>query len=285
MPKLTRRGFLKASVGAVATYAIGGTGLYYYGNKIEMHRPVVDHVEISIDNLADDLVGFHIVAMSDLHIDPLWQFDLFEKAFALANGTDADLMLLLGDYVTHDVAALDTLKDQFTQLHAKHGVYACLGNHEVWTDATIAQAALTSFGITVLVNEGTTIEVGEASLYLAGLEPLWITSGSPDLGAALEDARPDDTVVVMMHEPDYADVTAQDGRVDLQLSGHSHGGQVLIPILGSIYSAPYSRKYPVGLYRVGDMWHYTTRGIGVSDSVPFRINCPPEVTEIELVRA
>jgi predicted MPP superfamily phosphohydrolase len=285
MRKMTRRNFLKALPLGLATYIFTGSGLYIYGREIEMHRPVVDHVEIPVENLADDLVGFRIIAMGDLHIDPFWDFELIEKAFALANQAEPDLMLLLGDYISWDMAAMDTLKDQFAQLRAKYGVYACLGNHEVWIDALIAQETIESTGITVLVNTGTTIQVGDATLYLAGLNALWNQHGSPDLAAALADAHPDDVVVVMMHEPDYADVTAQDGRVDLQLSGHSHGGQVVVPFLGTIYTAQYSRKYPIGLYRVGNMWQYTTRGIGVSDDVPFRINCPPEVAEIELVRA
>ncbi len=285
MRKMTRRSFLKGLPLGIGTCILACSGLYGYGAKIEMYHPVVDHVKIPIENLPDDLIGFRIVAMSDLHIDPLWQFELFEKAFALANQAAPDLMLLLGDYVTYDITAMDKLKDQFGQLHAKYGVFACMGNHEVWTDALIAQETLRSVGITTLVNAGTTIHVGSATLYLAGLEAWWNEYGSPDLDTALANAHPDDVVVVMMHEPDYADVTAQDGRVDLQLSGHSHGGQVIIPFYGVIYRAPYSRKYPLGLYRVGDMWQYTTRGIGVNSDVPFRINCPPEVTEIELVRA
>ena len=181
MSKITRRSFLKALVNTF----IAGSGLYLYGNKIEMHRPFVMRTKIPIENLADDLVGFRIVAMGDLHIDPMWEVALIERAFALANQTKADLMLLLGDYITHDVNAIYTLEDQFSQLEAKYGVYACLGNHEVWEDAAIAQAALESFGIEVLVNAGTTIEVGQASLYLAGLEPWWNTYDSPNLDVAL----------------------------------------------------------------------------------------------------
>lgn len=285
MRRMTRRSFLKALPLGVGTCILACSGLYGYGAKIEMYHPVVDHVEIPIENLPDHLVGFRIVAMSDLHIDPLWQFELFEKAFTLANRVEPDLMLLLGDYVTHDATAIQKLKGQFAQLRAKYGVYACLGNHEVWTDARLAQETLEDAGITVLINAGTTIPVGNATLYLAGLNSWWNEYGSPDLDAALAKTQPDDVVVAMMHEPDYADVTAPDGRINLQLSGHSHGGQVIVPLYGAIYRAPYSRKYPLGLYRVGNMWQYTTRGIGVNNEVPFRINCPPEVTEIELVRA
>ncbi len=285
MRKMTRRSFLKALPFGLATYIFSCSGLYVYGSKIEIHRPVIERVEIPIENLADDLVGFRIVAMGDLHIDPFWDFELIEKAFALANQAEPDLMLLLGDYITLDITAMGKLKDHFARLRAKYGVFACMGNHEAWTDARIAQETLESAGITALVNAGTTIHVGNVTLYLAGLDSWWNAYGYPDLDAALANAHPEDVVVAMIHEPDYADITAQDGRVDLQLSGHSHGGQVLVPIYGVIYSAPYSKKYPIGLYRVGNMWQYTTRGIGVSNDVPLRINCPPEVTEITLVRA
>jgi len=285
MRKMTRRSFLKALPLGLATYIFACSGLYVYGRKIERYRPVIEHVEIPIKDLPDDLVGFRIVAMGDLHIDPFWDFDLIEKVCTLANQANPDLTLLLGDYVSWDINALDTLKDQLAGLRAKFGVYACLGNHEVWLDAILAREKLEGMGITVLVNAGTAIQVGDATLYAAGLDSWWNAYGSPDLDAALRDVHPNDVVVVMMHEPDYADISAQDGRVDLQLSGHSHGGQVVLPVWGTIYSALYSRKYPIGLYHVGDIWQYTTRGIGVTDNVRFRVNCPPEVTEIELVYA
>ena len=87
-----------------------------------------------------------------------------------------------------------------------------------------------------------------------------------------------------MHEPDFADEYARDGRVSLQLSGHSHGGQVRLPGLGALRLPPYARKYDSGLYRIGQMWLYTNRGIGVIRP-PVRINCPPEITEITLLPA
>jgi predicted MPP superfamily phosphohydrolase len=86
-----------------------------------------------------------------------------------------------------------------------------------------------------------------------------------------------------MHEPDFADDFCRDGSIALQLSGHSHGGQVRLPLWGSPFLPPHGRKYDKGLYRVQDMWLYTNVGIGVT--APIRINCPPEVTELTLVRA
>ena len=279
MLKFTRRSLLLALGKGLLTYG----GLFLYGNQIEMHRPFVMRTKIPIENLHDDLVGFRIVVMGDLHIDPMWNIALIDRAFTLANQTEADAIAFVGDYVTYEASAIDALKDQFSQLHAKHGVFACLGNHEFWTDAQVTRTALKDVGITVLENSQETIKAGKAALTLAGLQSVW--GANPNLSKALSDAEPGAPVVLLMHEPDYADITAQDGRVNLQLSGHSHGGQLHIPFFGHVYSAANSRKYPVGLYRVGDMWQYTTRGIGVSPSVPFRINCPPEVTEIELVRA
>ena len=81
MQKITRRGFLKALPLGLATYIFSCSGLYVYGRKVEMHRPVIDHVEIPIENLADDLIGFRIIAMGDLHIDPSWDFELIEKEY------------------------------------------------------------------------------------------------------------------------------------------------------------------------------------------------------------
>jgi predicted MPP superfamily phosphohydrolase len=134
----------------------------------------------------------------------------------------------------------------------------------------------------VLKNEGRLLSVGNASLYLAGLDDIW--SGYPDLRHSLAGASPDVTTILLAHEPDFADTASWDGRINLQLSGHSHGGQVRLPGLGAPILPFMGRKYDQGLYQVNGMWLYTTRGVGVG-RIPFRINCPPEVTEITLVRA
>ena len=107
-------------------------------------------------------------------------------------------------------------------------------------------------------------------------------SGRPDLKLALDHAPVGAPIVLLLHEPDLADETCQDARISLQLSGHTHGGQVRVPGKSPIFYPYLGKKYPNGLYKVKDLWLYTNRGLGVI-SVPLRINCPPEITQLTLV--
>jgi len=158
-----------------------------------------------------------------------------------------------------------------------------MGNHDLWTDVDVIKDAFDESGVPYLINQGVTISEGNGDLHLAGLDDGW--SGEPDLQAAMEGAPEDAPVVLLMHEPDLADDYSLDPRMSLQLSGHAHGGQIRIPSLGGALVLPYlGRKYDYQLYKVNDMWLYSNPGIGVTNE-PLRINCPPEITEITLVRA
>jgi hypothetical protein len=141
----------------------------------------------------------------------------------------------------------------------------------------------------LLRNNGRTIVVGQATIYLAGLDDGW--SGRPDLNAALEQGSPGALTILLAHEPDLAEEVALDGRVSLQLSGHSHGGQVRLPGIGAPVLPYLGIKYDQGLYRIPSqsraddgLWLYTNRGLGVI-APPIRVNCPPEITEITLISA
>jgi predicted MPP superfamily phosphohydrolase len=133
-----------------------------------------------------------------------------------------------------------------------------------------------------LINQGLEISQGNGSFYLAGMDDGW--SGQPDLSLAVENAPSDLPIVLLLHEPDLVDETSRDPRIALQLSGHTHGGQVLIAGRPPIFTPDFGKKYSQGLFRVHDTWLYTNRGLGVI-SVPLRYNCPPEVTLLTLTRA
>ncbi len=279
---MNRRQFLKACGQVAVTYAVTGVGLDQYGKNMEAERLSVEHIHIPLKNLKPVLEGFKIVHMSDTHLYPFTQLEFIREAIALANSLQPDVVALTGDYITDEVDSIFELAPALALLNAKHGVFASLGNHEVWADPIVIRASLESAGLSVLVNEGVVLNVGGETIYLAGVDALW--DGKPDLNAALEKSPLGVPVVLLAHEPDFADESTLDGRVSLQLSGHSHGGQICLPGLGPVASAPYAQKYPKGLYDVNGMWVYTTRGIGTGP-IPHRINCPPEVTEITLVRA
>jgi predicted MPP superfamily phosphohydrolase len=225
--------------------------------------------------------GFKIVFLSDFHLYPHTQLEHVIEAVQVANSCKPDLVALGGDYVLSTAEAIFDLAPALAKLNARVGVFSILGNHDHWQgDKTVVQG-LTQSGIPVLRNTGMTIDIGRGQFYLAGTDDGWVRRN--DLKAALE-KRPEGLfTLLLMHEPDFADEASSDGRVSIQISGHSHGGQVRLPFYGSPFLPPYGRKYDMGLYKVGDMQLYTNVGIGVT--APIRLNCPPEVTEITLTRA
>jgi predicted MPP superfamily phosphohydrolase len=280
MKKLNRRSFLKVS-GATLFAGLSFMSTYLYlGN--ELYSPVVEKVEIPIRKLPAGLEGFRIVQISDIHYFPITTIELVDQAVQMANSLAPDLILLTGDYVWHEVEVIFDLMPSLARLNARYGVYSCRGNHELWTDADLISRAFDQVRMPLLVNQGFPITVGKDSLYLASLDDGW--SGQPDLKAAMANWSEDTPTVLLMHEPDFADEYALDSRIHLQLSGHSHGGQIRFPFMGAVLLPYLSRKYPMGLYNINGMWLYTNRGLG-STNIPLRVNCAPEVTELTLVAA
>jgi hypothetical protein len=232
--------------------------------------------------LAPSLDGFRIVQLTDFHLYPFTKKPLIEESVAIANALNPDLTVLTGDYVWHELEAIYDLAPILAGLNAKHGLYAVMGNHDLWTNVDVIKDAFAESGVPYLINQGITITEGKGSLHLAGLDDGW--AGEPDLQAAMEGAPEDAPVVLLLHEPDLADDYSLNPRMSLQLAGHSHGGQVRFPRLGGALILPYlGRKYDFQLFKVNDMWLYTNPGIGVTNE-PLRINCPPEITEFTLVR-
>jgi len=156
------------------------------------------------------------------------------------------------------------------------GALASLGNHDHWTDADTVAGALSDAGLTVLRNAAREVADG---LWIAAVDDVW--EQRADLDQALADVPASATVVLLAHEPDYADTVAAGGRVSLQLSGHSHGGQIRVPFVGPLVLPRLAHKYPAGLYRVSRMWLYVNRGVGLVRPA-VRFNCRPEVTLLKL---
>ncbi|MCI0396733.1 MAG: metallophosphoesterase [Chloroflexi bacterium] len=279
---INRRTFLKLLAGAMAGGGLAAVGGYGYVTKIEPEWLVVERVEVPLQGLVEALAGFRIVQLSDFHLYPYTQLDLIQEAVAMANELAPDLIVLTGDYVLETAEAIFELAPALAALNARHGVFAVLGNHDHWTDAAVVRAGLGSVGLPLLDNRGVTLHVGGSQLYLAGVDDCW--SGQPDLTVALDGLPAGAPTILLAHEPDFADPFSEYGRVSLQLSGHSHGGQVRLPGIGALVLPPHGQKYDVGLNRAGDMWVYTNRGIGLL-SPAVRFNCPPEITELTLVAA
>lgn len=277
--KLNRRDFLTIAAIGLGSLA---TSVLFLHRKNEINDPVIDRIQVPIKGLHPSLDGFRIALMADFHLYPITQLDLIENSVAMANSLKPDLTVLVGDFVWRTAEAVFDLAPALAKLDARHGVFLTLGNHDYWLDVDLILTGFREVGLPVLINQGFTLAEGKGSLYIAGLDDGW--SGKPDLVATMQSHKEGVPVILLLHEPDLADPYSLDGRMSLQLAGHTHGGQIRILGMGSFITPHLGHKYDRGLFKVNDMWLYTNRGIGVI-SIPARYNCPPEVTEITLVQS
>lgn len=271
--QISRRAFVRAGLGAT----LAGLG---YASIYEPGKLTLERVTARLPYLPTALEGFRIALLSDFHLHPFTRIGLIERAVEMANALEPDLTVLLGDYVDATADAIDELGPALGRLNARHGVFGVIGNHDIWKGSDRVQAGLRAAGLNVLVNAGLLLPAGPRGLFLAGLDSVMM--GQANLGRALARHPAGAPTVLLVHEPDFADLVTHDARVWLQLSGHSHGGQVRLPRRGALRLPHWATRYDMGLYQVKDLVLYTNRGIGMAD-VPMRVNCPPEVTELTLV--
>lgn len=227
--------------------------------------------------------GFTIVHLTDLHYPVGLSDAYYRRVVRAANAQHPDLIVMTGDYMPRGPRALPQFMAIVRQLHARYGVVAILGNH----DSLFRKELRTSFrkaGITLLINQAVPITRNGQRIWIAGLDDLWY--GTPEMSTTLRPVPPGETTILLAHEPDFADALSH-FPVALQLSGHSHGGQICLPLFGPIYTPRDSRKYPAGLYRVNDMYLYTSRGIGGASlrGVQMRFCCRPEMPVLTLAGA
>lgn len=281
-PTVSRRAFLKLatrlSLGMGATTVVG-VGYTRYG---EPNWLAVEQVDVPIRRLPAALHGLTIAHLSDLHLGEYVSEQYVAYAVELTQQQRPDLIALTGDFVTYGRNFIEPIAKLLAPLHAPLGVYAVLGNHDYWTGAQHQlMAALASSGVQTLRNASQHVPVGTAGLWLVGVDCVWVERA--DLPAAFAGVPGDAVRIVLVHEPDIADEVARYGA-DLQLSGHSHGGQVRLPLIGPVVLPRHGQRYPIGLQRVSDSpTHvYTSRGVGLVRPA-VRFNCRPELALLRLV--
>jgi predicted MPP superfamily phosphohydrolase len=254
---------------------------------LEPNRPRIVRREMPLPRWPDRLDGFKIAVLADFHYDRYFSVHPIHAAIAIVNDLHPDLIVLVGDFVSVPLldsddkgaaSAAEPCASLLRQMHAAHGSWAVMGNHDFYTDPEHVTVALQAEGIRVLANESEAIETNGARFWLAGVNS--VTSRTADLHQTLHRVPADEATVLLAHEPDFADEVAR-FPVDLQLSGHSHGGQVRIPFVGPLYLPPWAKKYVRGMYRVGALSLYTNSGLGTV-GLPVRWNCPPEITLLTL---
>jgi predicted MPP superfamily phosphohydrolase len=269
--RLTRRAALKG----VLTAAVGAvTGTATYGVAFERHRIGVTQATLPVSGLPAALDGLRIALLTDIHHSPLVSAEDVQRAVQLALAQRPDLIVLGGDYVTlADRAFVGPVAELLAPLHAPHGVFAILGNHD---DDKEMPAALARKGFTVLKDQRTRLSLRGEALDVAGIR-FW-TRRPAEIARVLRNAH--DTVLLLAHDPRRLREAA-DLNVGAVLSGHTHGGQVVLPGVGAVAKA----RFPIleGLGRRENTAIFVSRGIGTV-YVPVRINCPPEVALVTLSR-
>jgi len=224
--------------------------------------------------------GYRLVQISDLHTDTGLTRAHLAEVVKLVNQQQPDLVAITGDFVSYHARpyAADMIH-ALSQLTPRDATVAVLGNHDYWSDAQVIRHVIRTSGIIELKNAHYTLRRSQATLHIAGVDDFW--EGYACLEQVVQQLPTTGAAILLAHEPDFADVSAAVGRFDLQLSGHSHGGQIIVPYLGPVFRPPHGVKYPVGHYRVGEMSLYTNRGLGTA-FLRVRLNCRAEITVFTL---
>ena len=235
---------------------------------------------VSIPRLHSAFDGYRIVHISDIHMGHWMTAARLAGLAQLVNAQSPDLVAITGDFVSYvlDEVAGDLVAG-LSLLRPRDLAVATLGNHDHWLGAAGVRRLLQQSGIRDLSNDICTVHRRGARLHVAGVDDVLV--GQDRLDMVLDKLPPPDAAVLLCHEPDFADVSAASGRFHLQLSGHSHGTQMVLPRVGTFIRGHYFRKYPIGRYDVNGMTLYTNRGVG-TNTIRLRINCPPEITVITL---
>lgn len=258
---------------------LSAVGLYKQGVRNAL-SPVVREIGLTFNDLPASLDGFRLLHISDFHIDGV--DGLAEALAGLLRNIEPDVCVFTGDYRFENRGSCEEVYPRMQEvveaISAKHGIYAILGNH----DAAELAFGLERMGVRMLVNEAAEIIQGSESLWIAGVDDPF-DYRCHDIPGALSTVPGGGFKILLAHAPElYAEAEAL--GVNLYLTGHTHGGQIRLPVLGAVkHNANCPREYRHGLWKHGSMTGYTTAGVGCS-SLPIRYNCPPEAVLFELKR-
>ncbi len=279
---ISRRSFLnmgwKMSLGLLGLGMIAGV----YPVMGERFWYQVKKVHLTLKNLPQAFEGWKIVQFSDVHLGFHYGVKEFRKVVEIMNSLNPDILFFTGDLVQTGYQYPDLAIHLLKELKApRGGKWAVFGNHDYLTGEKVKKAWQDS-QFHVLENNNKAIEYKQQYLYIAGLTD--VLYGRADIETALLGLSEKDCVLLLVHEPDFAERSSR-YPVSAQFSGHSHGGQVRIPFFGPIITAPQAERFMDGLYYVGQrqMPLYVNRGIGTTQ-IPIRLFCRPEITVFNLSR-
>lgn len=282
---------LGAALGTIATLAVQAGGLpaaaalsavgvagVSYATLLEPRRPVLERVTLRLSTLPSALDGMRIGQISDSHLGHPHGHVNTQWAIHTMTKERPDMMVLTGDFVSFEHAIAD-LPNLFRPLQAPLGVYAVPGNHDHWEGVEHIVDCLAPLGIEFLINTSKRLTWRGGTFWLAGVDDMWFDGA--DLDAALAGVPADAFTLLLSHAPDLANAAAK-RNIAVQFSGHTHGGHMWLPGLGSFCLPRYGTQYAIGLEQVQSMQVYVSRGLG---GMPLRLGCPPEATIFTLTRA
>lgn len=278
--QLSRRQFL-TGLAAAPLVAVSATSAY--ARLIAPYHYEVSETDIFLRNLPERFEGFRITQLTDVHHSRIVGIAEVRRVVELANMTKPDLIALTGDYTTSYRRYIEPCAEALGSLNAPEGVWAVLGNHDHYTDRELTTRALERNHIGVLNNANTTLRRRSDVLQLSGIDD-WSWAGT-DWPRAFHGLQHKQPTVLLSHQPIVLDF-AESEKVGLILSGHTHGGQIDLPLIGppAAHFAAKDLKYVQGLFRRGETQLYVSRGTGVI-GLPLRFGVRPEVAVLRLRRA
>lgn len=261
--------------------AFFGAAIAVYARWIEPARLRVVRVPVMLPRDQGDLNGMTIAFVTDTHIGPNTSTDRLDHVAERLEAIEPDLVLFGGDFICESPRYIAPAVDGFGRIArtGRLGAYAVMGNHDLSNIRERVQEPLEAQGISFLTNAAASVPFGTTTLWIVGLDDVLL--GKPDAEAAYKNVPPGAPSICLWHEGDLAEKAAPFGSF-LQLSGHSHGGQVRFPGIGPIATPKLGRKYVRGLHRIDEMELYVSSGVGMYRP-PVRLGCPPELTIVHLV--
>jgi predicted MPP superfamily phosphohydrolase len=289
---ITRRGFIRL-------FILGALGLMAGKGFLNTRNLELVKLKVGLKSLPNAFDGLKVGQITDIHAGPLVSRELIRKGVDKIMSARPDLIVLTGDFFSGATKILWTTYGGFKEKHYEYcmeelgrlkaplGVFAVLGNHDFWSGIEVADKianGLKNVGVRVLRNEFQTLKRGGETLQLIGVDDYW--EGSYSLSGALKNVPEDACRILLSHNPDVnEDIENLGKHIDLIISGHTHGGQIVLPFVGALYvPSPFGQKYLAGLVRDGKRQTYVSRGLGLF-FIPIRLNCPPDVSVLTLYRA
>jgi uncharacterized protein len=259
-------------------------GLAVWSLALEPASLTTRHYRLSIPHWHADLTGLRIAVLADLHVgSPFNGIPKLHEIVAITNELKPDLILIPGDFVIQGVIGGGLVPPEdsaavLANLTAPLGVWACLGNHDWWLDAKRVRSALESQGIPVLEDKAVPIKRGAGHFWLVGISDFW--EGASDVRKAMNLVTDDAPVLLFTHNPDVFPNISE--RFSLLIAGHTHGGQVHLPLLGRpIVPSAYGERFAIGHIQENGRHLFVSSGLGTS-ILPVRFRVPPEISLLEL---